>query len=133
MPTSQKTKILQQTKRQREVAVLSIDEVLESFMRMQAKIFDMSVLKKFYDTNKKHPYDTCPWCLPILYELMTKQFELTITPEGFRRRLKKLERYGLIKKIPRTCPSVYEPIQDIKHNVRRAIILWLVKRGYQSI
>lgn len=122
-----------QHKQQQEDPIPTIDEVLEKFIRMQISIVDMSALKKFYDTGFKEPLDTTSWCLPIMYKLMIKQFELALTAEGFRRKLKKLERYGFIKKIPHTNPSIYEPVVRHRHVIRRAIVFWLIKRGYRSI
>lgn len=131
MVLPQKTEVLNQE--QEQISLPTVDEVLENFVRMQAKLLDMSILKKFYDTGFKDPLDTTTWCLPILYAIMKEQFELTITPEAFRKRMKKLEKYNLIKSIPRTCPSQYEPVVIRRHVIRKAIVFWLIKRGYQSI
>ena len=133
MEVSSNSLILEQKQFQEEQFLPSVEEVLKIFVDMRAKLFDMSILKKFYDTGKNSPMDTCGWCLPILYADMKKQFELKITPEGFRKKLKRLEKYKFIKKIPRTNPSVYEPEPEIRYVVRQAVILWLIKRGYQSI
>lgn len=133
MEVSTNDLILEQKQFQEQTTVPTVEEILERFVRMRAKLFDMSLLKKFYDTGKADPMDTGGWCLPILFDVMSKQFELNITPDGFRKKLKRLERHNFIKKIPRTNPSVYEPQPDIRYVVRKAIVLWLIKRGYQSI
>lgn len=94
-------------------------------------LVDLAILKKFYMSGKE-PFDTKPFCLPILYQEMRKN-GLKITRRGFEYRLKKLVKYGLLRKIEKTNPSVYEPIVEIKEFVRKVIFLVLAKNGFETL
>jgi len=90
-------------------------------------LIDLSILKRFYMSGKE-PFDTKPYCLPILFADM-KAKGLSLKRRSFEYRLKKLVKLGLLKKVERTNPSLYEPLPEIKHFVRKLIVLALTKFG----
>ncbi len=102
--------------------VLKISTIIDKL-----DLLDLSILRKFYVAGKE-PFDIKPYCLPVLYSEMKKN-GLKICRRSFEYRLKKLVKLGLLKKVERTNPSIYEPMFEIKTFVRKLIFLVLAKNG----
>lgn len=83
---------------------------------------DVQILRKFYMTGKDFPFDTQPYCFPILYREMKNTHRIKIGKEALRKRLTNLVRMGLLCKVGRTNPANYEPTTG-KEAVVRAVIM----------
>lgn len=114
---------------------VNASEVFSAFMSSslldKLDLIDLSILKRFYMAGKE-PFDTKPYCLPILFTEM-KMNGLNLRRRSFEYRLKKLVKLGLLKKVDKTNPSIYEPIQEIKYFVRKLIVLALTKYGFSYL
>lgn len=117
-----------------EEIVLSVEDVLKLFSSMKISLVDMSILKKFYMTGKPSPFDTSGWCFSILFNEMKKQLDLETGYNNFYHKVVKFERNGLIKRAAPSCnPVVFNPIERIKYVIRKAMIVWLAKRGLKML
>ncbi len=94
-------------------------------------LIDLSILKRFYMCGRE-PFDTMPHCLPMLHKEL-KKVGIKLCRRGLEYRLKKLVKLGLIRKIERTNPSIYEPIYEIRKFVRKIILLALARVGLNKI
>jgi hypothetical protein len=82
---------------------------------------DVQIMRKFYSTGKAFPFDTQPFCFPILYKEMKEAHRLKICQEALRKRLDNLTKSGFLIKIRGSNPVNYEPVRG-KENVVRAVI-----------
>ncbi len=82
---------------------------------------DIQVLRKFYLTGKGYPYDSQPYCFPVLFLEMKVSRQLKIGAEAFRKRLDVLVDLGFLEKIKHSNPVNYGPIKG-KEEVVRAVI-----------
>lgn len=134
MSSSQKPEMLLEERQaiqrlQEEIFLPSVEEVLVLFSKIRVDLVDINVLRAFYMTNKQHPYDTAPWCFPILFKGF-KEKNITRTGRmGFYKKVEKLCKAGLITKLKRTNPVIFEPVDEIKYVVRRSVLMWLANRG----
>jgi len=83
---------------------------------------DVQILRKFYMTGKDFPFDTQPYCFPILYREMKETNRLKVGVEALRKRLSNLVVCGFLEKIGRTNPTNYKPVKG-KEKVVRAVIM----------
>jgi hypothetical protein len=82
---------------------------------------DVQIMRKFYMTGKAFPFDTQPFCFPILYKEMKDSHRIKICQEALRKRLDNLVRNGFLLKIRGSNPVNYEPVSG-KETVVRAVI-----------
>ena len=93
-----------------------------SLLAERLDFWDVQILRKFYITGKDFPFDTQPYCFPILYREMKETNRLKIGTEALRKRLTNLVRCGFLEKVKRTSPSNYNPVKN-KEKVVRAVIM----------
>ncbi|MFH1622996.1 MAG: hypothetical protein ABIA12_00535 [Candidatus Aenigmatarchaeota archaeon] len=91
--------------------------------------FDVQILRKFYMTGKDFPFDTQPFCFPILYREMKDNHRLKICQEAFRKRLDNLVVAGFLGKIRGSNPINYEPVRDKDKMVRAVITKFFLIHG----
>ena len=92
-------------------------------------ITDIQILRKFYTTGKEFPFDTQPYCFPILFKEMKETNNLKIGLEGLRKRLDVLVKLGLIEKIKGSNPTNYGPVAGKEQFVRSAVIKFFIING----
>jgi hypothetical protein len=92
-------------------------------------LIDVIVLKKFYATGKNFPFDTQPYCFPILYKEMKENNNLKICMEALRKRLDVLVKAKLLEKINNSNPTNYIPINGKETFVRLLITKFFVLSG----
>ncbi len=92
-------------------------------------LIDVIVLKKFYATGKDFPFDTQPYCFPILYKEMKENNNLKICMEALRKRLDVLVKAKLLEKINNSNPTNYIPINGKETFVRLLITKFFVLSG----
>ena len=90
---------------------------------------DVQILRKFYMTGKDFPFDTQPYCFPILYREMKETHRIKIGVEGLRKRLSGLTRNGFLIKVGRTNPANYEPIRGREKLVRAVVMKFFMIHG----
>lgn len=98
---------------------IELDDVLAFAEKLD--FLDIQVLRKFYMTGGEFPYDTQPFCFPILFREMKITHHLKISLEALRKRLDNLVRFGLLEKIKLSNPANYSPVQS-KERFARAVI-----------
>jgi len=92
-------------------------------------ILDVQILRKFYTTGKEFPFDTQPYCFPILFKEMRETNNLKIGLEGLRKRLDNLVKFGLVEKIKKSNPTNYGPVSGKEQFVRSTIIKFFIING----
>jgi hypothetical protein len=107
-------------------------EILINQILERIDFLDVLILKKFYATGREFPNDTQPYCLPILYKELKEQNNVKISLEGLRKRLNSLVKIGLLNKIERTNPSIYYPVRDKEEFVRKIIIKFFERFGFEN-
>lgn len=107
------------------------DEKVDNIIILAEKLdfLDIQLLRKFYTTGKDFPYDTQPYCFPILFLEMKVSHKLVIGSEALRKRLDNLTELGLVEKISRSNPTIYSPIKNVEQNVRALITRFFVING----
>jgi hypothetical protein len=90
---------------------------------------DIQLLRKFYTTDKGFPYDTQPYCFPILYKEMKTSHHLKIGMEALRKRLNNLTSFGLLLKIKHSNPTSYSPVGGKETVVRGTIMKFFIIHG----
>jgi hypothetical protein len=90
---------------------------------------DVQILRKFYMTGKEFPFDTQPYCFPILYRDMKSTHRIKIGKEALRKRLTNLTRAGLLCKVGRTNPANYGPVSGKETVIRAAIMKFFMISG----
>jgi len=90
---------------------------------------DIQILRKFYTTRKNFPYDTQPWCFPVLYMEMKISNRLKIGQEALRKRLDNLVGLGLLEKVKNSNPANYFPIRGRENLVRACIVRFFTLNG----
>jgi len=114
--------ILEQNKHIKEITTLA--ERLD--------LLDIQLLRKFYMCGKEFPFDTQPFCFPILYHEMKTTQKIKIGLEGLRKRLDALVLLGLLEKIKGSNPISYSPIIDKSLFVRGVVTKFLLTNGLMS-
>lgn len=107
--------------------VVVIDEV--SQLAEKLDFLDIQVLRKFYITGKRFPFDTQPHCFPILYQEMKTNQKIRVGLEGLRKRLDGLVRLGLLEKIKHSNPVSYSPLVERGVFVRGVITKFFLING----
>lgn len=111
----------QNTKQTNEESVSVLVEKLD--------FLDIQILRKFYTTGKEFPYDTQPYCFPILYKEMKTSHHLKIGMEALRKRLKSLIDVGLLVKTKHSNPTAYNPVRGRESFVRAVILRFFITNG----
>jgi len=93
-----------------------------SLLAERLDFWDVQILRKFYMTGRRFPFDTQPYCFPILYRELKEAHRLKIGMEALRKRLSNLVGCGFLGKVRRTNPANYEPIRG-KEDLIRAVIM----------
>jgi len=92
-------------------------------------LIDIIALKKFYATGRQFPFDTQPYCFPILFKEMKENNNLKIGTEALRKRLDILVETKLIEKVHNSNPTNYFPINGKEGFVRLLITKFFVLNG----
>ena len=90
---------------------------------------DVQILRKFYATGKDFPFDTTPFCFPILYKEMKENHHLKICKEALRKRLDNLVKVGFLEKIKNSNPCNYVPVKGEEEIVRAIIVKFFLIHG----
>lgn len=90
---------------------------------------DIQILRKFYATGKQFPFDTKPFCFPILYKEMKENHHLKICKEALRKRLDNLVKIGFLEKIKNSNPCNYIPVKNKEEIVRAVIMKFFLIHG----
>jgi hypothetical protein len=87
---------------------------------------DILLLREFYVTGQSYPDDTACDVLRLLVDRLHRgQGPLAqLSYSSIRRRLENLVHLGLLVRIPRTNPAVYEPLEWAAPSVRKIILLF---------
>ena len=93
---------------------------------------DIQLLRKFYMTGKEFPNDTQPYCFPLLFKEMRESHHLKIGIEAMRKRLKNLEKVGLILKVKNSNPTSYTPVRGLEQVVRAIIAKFFLISGISN-
>lgn len=109
------------------------DKIFVNRILERIDFIDILILKKFYLTGKQFPNDIQPYCFPFLYNELKIHHQINLTLEGLRRRLNILSKLGLLKKVERTNPSIYFPIEEIKDIAREIIFKFFERYGFESL
>lgn len=102
-------------------------EVLNLIDRLD--LIDIIVLKKFYATGRKFPFDTQPYCFPILFKEMKENNNLKIGTEALRKRLDILTETQLLEKVTNSNPTNYFPINGKEGFIRLLITKFFLLSG----
>jgi hypothetical protein len=89
----------------------------------------VQILRKFYATGKEFPFDTQPYCFPILYKEMKEVHRIKIGLEALRKRLDILVRCGFLSKIGNSNPTNYIPVKGKEQLVRAVIMKFFLING----
>lgn len=127
MPTE--TIVQSQTKLAIEQAKASDFERSTMLLAEKLDFLDVQILRKFYMTGKEFPFDTQPFCFPILYREMKDGHRLKICQEAFRKRLDNLVATGFLGKIRGSNPVNYEPARDRDKLVRAVVTKFFLIHG----
>lgn len=92
-------------------------------------LIDVIVLKKFYATGRTFPFDTQPYCFPILFKEMKENNNLKIGNEALRKRLDILVETKFLEKVNNSNPTNYFPINGKENFVRLVITKFFVLNG----
>ena len=76
-----------------------VDEIVIIVEKLD--FLDIQILRKFYMCGKDYPFDTQPFCFPILYQEMKTVQKIKIGLEGLRKRMDALVNLKLLEKIVR--------------------------------
>lgn len=118
-----------QTKLAAEQVMKSDFEQATMLLAEKLDFLDVQILRKFYMTGKDFPFDTQPFCFPILYREMKDNHRLKICQEAFRKRLDNLVVTGFLGKIRGSNPVNYEPVRDKDKLVRAVITKFFLIHG----
>lgn len=110
------------------------EKILESssdplILAERLDFLDIQILRKFYMTGKNFPYDTQPYCFPILYKEMKTNNHLKIGIEALRKRLNNLVATGLLKKVRRSNPVNYVPVRGKEVFIKEVITKFFLING----
>ncbi|TAL47868.1 hypothetical protein EPN87_01975 [archaeon] len=90
---------------------------------------DIQILRKFYMTGKHYPFDTQPYCFPVLFKEMKDGRQLKVGLEALRKRLAALIGCGFLEKIEHSNPAGYSPIDGKKELVKAVITRFFLVNG----
>ena len=125
------TEVMTQGQQKAAVEQLLVSDFEQVTMLLADKLdfLDVQILRKFYITGKDFPFDTQPFCFPILYREMKDGHRLKICQEAFRKRLDNLTATGFLGKIRGSNPVNYEPVRDKDRLVRAVITKFFLING----
>jgi hypothetical protein len=103
-----------------------------SLLAERLDFWDVQVLRKFYVTGKDFPFDTQPYCFPILYRELCDSHRLKVGAEALRKRLSGLVKCEFLEKIKKTNPTTYEPVRGKEEIVRAVIMKFFLIHGLFS-
>lgn len=107
-----------------EHQILELDALVE-----RLDFLDIQILRKFYMTGESYPFNSQPYCFPILYMEMKKSKQINIGMEALRKRLNGLVKLGLLEKIKHSNPTNYTPVQGKEEMVKSIINRFLLIHG----
>ena len=110
---------------QLDPAVNELAEILD--------LTDIQILRKFYVTGQDFPYDTQPYCFPVLYQEMRATNGLKIGTEALRKRLENMVKTGVLIKIDGSNPTAYNPASGKEVVIRAAIAKFFLIKGLHRI
>ena len=93
---------------------------------------DIQILRKFYMCGKDFPFDTQPFCFPILYQEMKTTQKIKIGLEGLRKRLDALVALELLEKVKGSNPVSYSPIIGKSLFIRGVITKFFLINGLMN-
>jgi hypothetical protein len=108
-----------------------IDEVIAELVD-RLDFLDVQILRKFYSTGKEFPFDTQPYCFPVLYKEMKEVHRLKIGLEALRKRLDNMVRFGFLEKVSNSNPANYMPVKGKEMLVRNMIMKFFLVNGLQQ-
>ncbi|MBS3055434.1 MAG: hypothetical protein J4452_03020 [Candidatus Aenigmarchaeota archaeon] len=114
---------------------ISIEQDIEKTVNEFAErldFLDVQLLRKFYVTNSPFPYDTQPYCFPLLYKEMRDVHKIKIGSEALRKRLDNLVKIGLLEKIRNSNPANYSPVRGRENFVRATVMKFFMLSGLQK-
>lgn len=106
---------------------ISVDGV--SRLAEKLDFLDVQILRKFYMCRGDFPFDTQPYCFPILYQEMKTAQQTKIGLEGLRKRLDALVGLGLLEKVKHSNPVSYSPLIERCGFVRGVITKFFLING----
>lgn len=104
-----------------------IDSIIEKL-----DFLDIQILRKFYATDREFPFNTQPYCFPILYHEMKTTQHLKIGAEALRKRLNKLVELGFLKKIKYSNPVSYLPVDGKENYIKSIIVRFFLIHGLSN-
>jgi hypothetical protein len=114
---------------------ISIEQDIEKTVNEFAErldFLDIQLLRKFYVTNSPFPYDTQPYCFPLLFKEMREVHKIKICSEALRKRLDNLVKAGLLEKIKNSNPANYSPVRGRENFVRATVVKFFMLSGLQK-
>lgn len=118
-----------QTKLAAEQVMKSDFEQATMLLAEKLDFLDVQILRKFYMTGKDFPFDTQPFCFPILYREMKDSHRLKIGMEALRKRLNALMKAGFLEKVSGSSPTNYLPIAGKEQLVRAIVTKFFLING----
>ena len=115
------TKIDASLEKNEELTILNLSERFD--------LADIQILRKFYTTGKDFPFDTQPWCFPVLYMDLKVNNRLKVGQEALRKRLDNLVKLCLIDKVKNSNPANYFPIKGRENLIRACIVRFFTVNG----
>ena len=109
----------------------NIEKTVNDFAE-RLDFLDIQLLRKFYMTNSPFPYDTQPYCFPLLFKEMREVHKIKIGSEALRKRLDNLVGVGLLEKIRNSNPANYSPVRGREGFVRATITKFFLLSGLQK-
>ena len=108
-----------------------IEKTVNDFVE-RLDFLDVQLLRKFYVTNSPFPYDTQPYCFPLLFKEMREVHKIKIGSEALRKRLDNLVKTGLLEKIKNSNPANYTPVSGRENFVRATVMKFFMLSGLQK-
>jgi len=118
-----------QTKLAAEQVMKSDFEQATMLLAEKLDFLDVQILRKFYMTGKDFPFDTQPFCFPILYREMKDSHRLKIGMEALRKRLNVLMKAGFLEKVSGSSPTNYLPTAGKEQLVRAIVTKFFLING----
>lgn len=104
------------------------EDIIFSFAE-RLDFINIQILRKFYMTGREFPNDTQPHCFSVLYMEMKNNNKIRIGSEAFRKRLDKLVAMKLIKKVGRSNPANYFPVEGLEQTVRAIVSRFMINNS----
>ena len=85
------------------------ENLFTEFGRLDDK--DLKILIKFYFAGRVFPFDTQPYCFPVLEEQL-RASGFKIGREAIRKRMERLTKKGFLIKVSKCNPKLFYPLED---------------------